>query len=216
MWIAKRLTLGVGILSAAMLAGPVLAQQAPTAPAPNVVSPLAQVQRHLREVTSMTADFAQTDRRGRVVTGKLTLKRPGRVRFEYEKSVPMLIVGDGRALTMIDYSVKQVSTWPIGNSPLSVLLNPDKDMSRFAKSVPSGNPNLVLVAAKDPKHPEYGVISLAFNRMASSPAGLMLQGWSVIDAQNNQMTVRLTNQQFNVPISDKAFLWRDPRPRQKM
>jgi outer membrane lipoprotein-sorting protein len=149
------------------------------------------------------------------VTGQLILKRPGRVRFEYAKPSTLLIVGDGRALTMIDYSVKQVSTWPIGNSPLSVLLNPDKDMSRFAKPVPSADPNLVLVSARDPKHPEYGVITLAFSRMASAPAGLMLQGWNVVDAQNNPMTVRLANQRFGMQISDKAFSWRDPRPRQK-
>lgn len=203
-----------------VVAAATIALTAPTAtvlaqPAPAANSNLAQVQRHLRDVDSMTADFSQTDRRGRTVMGQLTLKRPGRVRFEYAKPSTLLIVGDGRALTMIDYSVKQVSTWPIGNSPLSVLLNPEKDMARFAKSVPSDNPNLVLVSARDPKHPEYGVITLAFTRMASAPAGLMLQGWNVVDAQNNPMTVRLSNQRFGVQISDKAFSWRDPRPRQK-
>jgi outer membrane lipoprotein-sorting protein len=205
-----RLVVATAAFALAVPTPVVLAQPAPTAS-----SSLAQVQRHLREVGNMTADFTQTDRRGRSVTGQLILKRPGRVRFEYAKPSTLLIVGDGRALTMIDYSVKQVSTWPIGNSPLSVLLNPDKDMSRFAKPVPSADPNLVLVSARDPKHPEYGVITLAFSRMASAPAGLMLQGWNVVDAQNNPMTVRLANQRFGMQISDKAFSWRDPRPRQK-
>jgi outer membrane lipoprotein-sorting protein len=41
----------------------------------------------------------------------------------------------------------------------------------------------------------------------------MLEGWSVVDAQGNRSTVRLANQQFNVPISDKAFRWDDPRPK---
>jgi outer membrane lipoprotein-sorting protein len=40
----------------------------------------------------------------------------------------------------------------------------------------------------------------------------MLQGWSVLDAQNNRTTVRLANQRFNLPVSDKAFRWSDPRP----
>ena len=42
---------------------------------------LQKVNAYIRAVTTMTADFAQTDRTGRVVTGKLTLKQPGKIRF---------------------------------------------------------------------------------------------------------------------------------------
>ena len=96
---------------------------------------LASVQGHLRSVATMTADFQQTDRAGKNVNGRLTLKRPGKIRFQYEKGVPILIVGDGKALTFIDYSVRQVQRWPIGNSPLGVLLDPNRDMTRFAKVI---------------------------------------------------------------------------------
>ncbi len=58
---------------------------------------------------------------------------------------------------------------------------------------------MLLVQAKDPKHPEYGIITIAFTKRPSAPAGLMLEGWTVIDAQNNRSTVRLSDQQFNVP-----------------
>jgi outer membrane lipoprotein-sorting protein len=176
-------------------------------------SPLTEVAAHLSAVQTMTATFTQTDRNGRPLTGNLLLKRPGSIRFEYQPSAKLLVVGDGKALTMIDYAVKQVSRWPIGDSPLSVLLNPKADLSRFAKAVPSPDANVVVIQATDPKRPEYGVISLGFTRRAGAPAGLMLEGWSVIDAQGNRSTVRLSNQQFNVPISDKAFRWDDPRPK---
>ncbi len=70
---------------------------------------LALVQQHLQSVETMTAAFrGQTDRAGKVLTGTLTLKQPGKIRFQYQKDVPILIVGDGHALTFIDYSVKQV------------------------------------------------------------------------------------------------------------
>lgn len=160
----------------------------------------------------MTASFTQTDRNGGTLAGKLLLKRPGSIRFEYPPSAKMLVVGDGKALTVIDYAVKQVSRWPIGDSPLSVLLNPKADLSRFAKPVPSSDPNVLVIQARDAKHPEFGVISIGFTRRAGAPAGLMLEGWSVIDAQGNRSTVRLSDQQFNMPISDKAFRWNDPRP----
>ena len=177
------------------------------------VGTLAQVQNHLRSVESMTASFTQTDRSGKTLGGTLSLKKPGKIRFQYEKGVPILIVGDGRALTFIDYSVRQVSRWPIGNSPLSVLLDPNKDMSRVAKVVQGGDPRILLVEAADPKHPEYGRITLAFARSDAAPGGLMLQGWVALDSQNNRTTIRLSNQRFNVPIGDRTFQYNDPRPR---
>lgn len=182
------------------------------APAAAQAGSLDQVSAHLRGISTMTADFVQTDRNGKSVSGTLTLRQPGKVRFQYQKGVPLLIVGDGKALTMIDYSVRQVSRWPVGNSPLSVLIDPRKDMSRFARIVPAPMPGTISVEARDPKHPEFGTITIVFAR-GSGPGGLALQGWTVLDAQNGRATVRLSNQRFGVPISDKAFLWDDPRPK---
>lgn len=173
---------------------------------------LPQVQAHLRAVSSMTADFSQTDANGKTLTGTLTLKRPGRIRFQYQPGVPLLIVGDGKALTMIDYQVKQVSRWPIGNSPLSLLLDPDKDISAYAHLVPGAPAGRLLVQGRDPKHPEFGTITLSFAEQAAAPAGLMLTGWTVLDAQGNRSTVTLSNAKFNTDVNDRMFTWRDPRP----
>jgi outer membrane lipoprotein-sorting protein len=203
----RRLALALAAAPLALLApanAPVVAQQASGS--------LAQAQKHLRGVETMTANFTQTDRAGKVLTGVLTLKKPGKIRFQYEKGVPILIVSNGQTLTFIDYSVRQVQPWPIGNSPLSVLLDPSKDMSRVAKVVPSGDPRILLVEAHDPKHPEYGRITLAFAKNGSAPGGLMLQGWVALDSQNNRTTIRLSNQKFNVPVNDRTFRYNDPRP----
>lgn len=183
------------------------------APASAQAGSLAAVSAHLKAVTTMTANFTQTDRAGKSVSGVLSLKRPGKIRFQYEKGVPILIVGDGKALTFIDYSVRQVQRWPIGSTPLGVLLNPNRDLTGIAKLLPAANPKITLVEARDKKHPEYGVITLAFSKNDSAPAGLMLEGWVSIDSQNNRTTVRLSNQRFNAPISDKTFIWSDPRPK---
>ncbi|WP_167956226.1 LolA family protein [Sphingomonas jejuensis] len=180
-------------------------------PATAQTTDIARVQQHLRALDSMVADFSQTDRQGRVLTGTMTLKRPGRIRFQYEEGVPLLIVSDGRALTLIDYQVKQVQRWPIGNSPLSVLLDPSRDITRYARLRPTGDPRILSVEARDPRRPEYGVITLAFLRDASAPAGLRLQGWVALDSQGNRTTIRLSNQRFNVPVADSAFRWTDPR-----
>ena len=173
---------------------------------------LAQVQAHLRAVETMTAAFTQTDRRGRTLSGTLTIKRPGRIRFDYGRSANMLIVGDGRALNFVDYDVRQVQRWPIGDSPLSVLLDPSRDLARFARVVRDDD-QVMMIEARDPRRREYGTITLAFARVASAPSGLILQGWNMTDAQNNLTSVRLSAQRYNTPVADDLFTFRDPRRR---
>lgn len=188
-----------------------LAAPALVSAAPAPTGEMAQVQQHLEAVSSMTAAFTQTDRNGRTLTGTMTLKRPGKIRFQYQKGVPQLIVADGRSLWFIDYQVRQKQRWPIGNSPLAVLLDPRKDISKFAKIVPTGSDQLVSIEVHDNDHPEYGRITMIFQKNAAAPAGLMLQGWVALDSQNNRTTIRLSNQQFNVPVSDGTFRWNDPQ-----
>jgi outer membrane lipoprotein-sorting protein len=196
----------------ALIAAPLSAAAflAPSTVSAQAASPLSQVTAHLQAVDTMTANFSQTGRGGQTLNGVLTMKRPGKVRFQYAKGVPLLIVGDGKALTMIDYQVKQVSRWPIGNSPLSVLLNPNQDLARVAK-VTRNDAQVLLVSARDPKRPEFGTITISFAKVPSAPAGLMLQGWTMVDAQSARSTVALTNQRFNVAVADTAFRYVDPR-----
>ena len=172
---------------------------------------LAKVASYIRAVKSLTADFAQTDRNGQTLTGELTLKQPGRIRFQYQKDVPLLIVGDGNSLTMIDYEVRQVQRWPIGSSPLGALIDPSRDFTKFSKVIQTGDPSILTVEAHDPKRPEFGTITLVFRRKASAPAGLDLYGWVARDAQGNRTAVRLSGQKYNAPVSDSVFRWRDPR-----
>ena len=184
----------------------------PVASVAQTGSGLAQVQAHLRAVDTMTASFTQTDRRGRSLSGTLTIKRPGRIRFDYGRSANMLIVGDGRALTFVDYDVRQVQRWPINDSPLSVLLDPSQDLARYARVVRDDN-QVLMVEARDRRRREFGTITLAFAKAPNAPSGLILQGWNTVDAQNNLTSVRLSNQRFNVAVADSAFAWRDPRRR---
>ena len=189
------------------IGAPAIAQSAST---------LSSVQSHLKATSSMTADFVQTDRNGQRLSGKLTLKRPGKIRFQYQKDVPLLIVGDGSRLTMIDYQVKQVQSWPVKNSPLGALLDPDRDLSKYAKVLPTGSGDVLSVEVKDPKRPEYGTITMVFVRDGTAPAGLRLRGWVALDSQNNRTRIDLSNQRFNVAVADSAFKWTDPRPRKKV
>ena len=194
-------------LAAIVVPAPALAQSGTNAQS----AQLDRVVNALREISTMRADFTQTDRAGQTVSGTLTLKRPGRIRFEYTDDVNMLVVADGRSLTLVDYDVRQVQRWPISNSPLGALLDPRRDVKRYGKLMPSADDNVVSVEVKDPSKPEYGTITLIFVRDPSAPGGLELNSWVALDAQNTRTTVRLANQRYGVSVADSAFTYRDPR-----
>lgn len=176
---------------------------------------LAAINRAIRAITTLKASFTQTDPNGGVTTGTLLLKQPGHIRFDYGDNANLLIVADGKSLTMIDYDVAQVQRWPIRSSPLGALLDPSRDVTRYGKLVDTGDPRILSVNVRDPAHPEYGVLTLVFTRKPSAPGGLELYGWLAKDAQGNRTSIRLTSQSYGAPIADSAFRWRDPRPNSK-
>ncbi|MEM7779546.1 MAG: outer membrane lipoprotein carrier protein LolA [Pseudomonadota bacterium] len=165
----------------------------------------------LRGISTMRADFTQTDRAGNMVSGTMTLKRPGKIRFDYGEDADLLVVSNGRSLYLVDYEVNQVERWPIRNSPLGALLDPNRDVKQFGTLMPTGNPDVISIFVKDPDKPEFGEINLIFVRKAAAPGGLQLTNWVARDAQNHRTTVRLTNHRYGVSVPDSTFDFRDPR-----
>ena len=64
---------------------------------------------------------------------------------------------------------------------------------------------------RDPKKPEFGVITLLFTRNPSAPGGLQLTNWVALDSQNHRTTVRLSGHRYGMSVADSAFTYRDPR-----
>jgi outer membrane lipoprotein-sorting protein len=179
------------------------------APAAAADSPdLARLKAHISGVHTMTASFSQIDPRGRSATGRMQLERPGKVRFEYS-SGDLLLVSNGKTLTLVDYQVGQKSSWPLNRTPLGVLLSNSPDLKGRAQIVPSSNPNVVSVRARDPS--QYGSLTLVFLRSGSAPGGLQLYGWTAIDGQSRRTTVKLSDVRYNVAVPASAFSYAEPK-----
>ncbi len=177
--------------------------------APASATSLADIAVSLKGTTSLSADFTQAGADGRVLAGKLWLARPGKVRFQYNTS-KMLLVGDGRTLSFIDYEVKQVSQWPVRRTPLQILLAAEPDLAPIAR-ITADTPDGVEVAARDPKRPEFGTLSIRFVRAAGAPGGLALAGWTALDAQGGRSEVRLANVHYGASLAGVSFGFTDPR-----
>ena len=198
------------ITAAALAPVAIIAMVATPAPVEAAKPTIAEVERHLSAVRSMTATFTQTDSKSRSISGELVMKRPGKVRFDYGANADMLMVSEGGKLHFIDYEVGQKSSWDIQDTPMSVLLDQKPDLGRIARIVPSKNDNVVIVRARDARRPEFGTLIFAFYRDPRAPGGLALEGWTAIDAQNKRTVVRLDNQRYNVAVNDGRFAYKDP------
>lgn len=198
-------------IAGAMAVAAPIAIIAPAAPVVAAEGDLAKAVDALREIKTMTANFVQSDRQGQRISGTMTLKRPGKIRFQYQDGVPLLIVSNGKSLTMIDYDVNQVQRWPIQNSPLGALLDPSRDVAKYGKLVQTQNTDVVSIEVRDPKRPEFGVMTLLFYRDARSPGGLKLHRWVALDSQNHRTTVTLSNHRYGMAVDDKTFTYKDPR-----
>ncbi|NOW45639.1 outer membrane lipoprotein-sorting protein [Novosphingobium sp. SG751A] len=167
----------------------------------------------LRGIETLRANFVQrSDSTGQQVSGVLSLKRPGKIRFQYQRGYPVLIISDGKALTIVDSEVKQTQRWPIGKSPMGALLNPAKDVAQYGTLLPSLDPNVTNIRVTDRGHPEYGVMTLSFAHKAGAPGGLELVGWQTMDAQNRRTTIILSGHQYGVDLGDDLFKYLDIRP----
>jgi len=85
-------------------------------PAEAQQSDIAKVEAHLSAVQSMTANFTQTDSRNRVARGTLQLKRPGRIRFQYDGNDLVLVVAGHVLLDAAASSaLRKASAGPVRN-----------------------------------------------------------------------------------------------------
>ena len=208
--LSARLLGAASVGAAALMVPAVLVAPAQPAAA-QTSSQIDRAVRALRAVSTMRADFTQSDRAGQTVSGTLTIKNPGRIRFEYSADVNMLVVSNGSTLTMVDYDVQQVERYPIRNSPLGALLDPQRDVARYGRLVPTNSPGVISIAVEDSSRPEFPEMTLIFVEKASAPGGMELVSWVARDSQNNRTTVRLRNHRYGMAVADSTFTYRDPR-----
>ncbi|HEC00892.1 MAG TPA: outer membrane lipoprotein carrier protein LolA, partial [Sphingomonadales bacterium] len=109
------------------LSGPALASKPdsiiPVERSEKDLETIKKVEESLNAIHSLRASFVQRAPDGTVAEGMVYLERPGKLRFDYGKDAPFLVVSNGSLLTFVDYEVKQVNRWPIKKTPLGILVD---------------------------------------------------------------------------------------------
>ena len=150
--------------------------------------PLARLSAYLNGLTTAASDFTQLNADGTISTGRLYIKRPGRMRFEYAPPEKNLVIAGAGSVAIFDgRSNDTAEQYPLSKTPLSLILARNVDLSR-ARMVVSHveDANTTKVRAQDPEHPEYGTIDLVF-----TDGPVALRQWVVTDDTGAETTVVL-------------------------
>lgn len=186
------------------LAG-LLGLAATAAPAQNDARDLARISTYLNATETMQGAFVQVDPDAVVSEGSFYLRRPGRMRFEYEPPNPALVIADGFWVAVVDQRDGRADRYPLSETPLHLLLRDDVDLRREgAVTDIDRSGGQLAVTAVDPANPGLGQITMIFD---NNP--LALRQWVVVDAQGRTTTVALRDVRSNVSIPAERFVIRD-------
>lgn len=168
---------------------------------------LTRITNYLNGISTMQGTFVQVGPDGDLSEGTFYMRRPGRVRFEFNPPNPTLIVADGFWVAVYDTIDKTYDRFPLSETPLDLLLRDRVDL-RTSKSVRSieRSAGQLRVKAIDPNAPNQGSITMIF---ADNP--LALTQWIVIDAEGLATTVALSETKRNVKIPPEKFFINDPK-----
>ena len=174
-----RRTLLLAPLALAALGLPAQAQQA---------IPLADLSRYLNGLSTAEADFTQVNADGTISTGRLYIRRPGRVRFEYAPPDANLVMAGGGQVAIFDARSNQPpEQYPLRRTPLNLILAENVNLGAARMVIGHGHDGTATrVRAQDPEHPEYGSIELVFT---ADP--IELRQWVIHDDAGGQTTVIL-------------------------
>lgn len=179
-------------LALAVMAMPAAAQQLS----------LAEVSGYLNGLQTATGGFTQINGDGTISTGQIYIKRPGRIRFEYDPPENSLVIAGGGSVAIFDpRSNAGPDRYPLNQTPLSIILARDVDLTR-ARMVTghTSDGTTTTVTAQDPDRPEYGSIQMVYT---GNP--VELRQWIVTDDTGAQTTVILNDLERGGSLGDRLF-----------
>jgi outer membrane lipoprotein-sorting protein len=164
--------------------------------------------KYLQNLEEVEGRFEQTNPRGVVETGDIFLKRPGKARFQYDPPSGLVVVSDGRNVSVWDSRLRTFDRTPLGATPLAILLarqiHLDQDVEVFRVGRYDDGFYLSARNANGQARTE-GYITVVFG---DNP--MQLRGWTLVDGQGQATRVRIVGLTKG-PIRPEMFVLDDPR-----
>lgn len=172
-----------------------------------VVSPemIEKAEQYLQNLKTAQARFVQTTHLGGKLSGTFYLKRPGRLRFEYDE-VEDFVVSDGVQIHYYDATLEEHNSAPIFTTLAHFFLRKNFSLSDdlIVKDAKFGGGLLQLQVVKADEQ-DAGSITFGF-----SEKPFELRKWRVKDAQQQITEVELFQLKTGMKHDPRLFIFKDP------
>ncbi len=160
------------------------------------------ISNYLNGIKTAKGKFTQINADGSIGTGDIYIRRPGRVRFEYDPPDKTLVMAGGSQLAIFDPKSNQPpEQYPLKRTPLNLILKRNVNLARENMVVGhSFDGKATSVVARDPERPEVGTLELVF----SGPP-VELRQWVITGEDGSKTTVILGDMAFGVNLRARLF-----------
>ena len=147
------------------------------------------VQKYLKNLNSLEAEFFQISSDGSVKEGKIYLRLPGKLRISYKNPDNLLITSNGFWLTIQDKKLRQTNNFPINQTPLNLFLNQKLNFNEneFKIKFEKRSGIITLIFSDNQK------LNSSMFKLIFTNTPLRLKKWVIIDEFNNETSVLLQN-----------------------
>ncbi|HEX7506550.1 MAG TPA: outer membrane lipoprotein chaperone LolA [Polyangia bacterium] len=192
---------------------------APAKGPPDLRTVLDRMQKRYDEARDFHARFSQNYSRAMVgratlSTGTITFKKPGRMRWDYDKPEPRMFLSNGQVLWLYEPTEKQAFKQDLKSSQLPAALAflmgkgkiTDEFDVAFAKDTKQGRPGDFCLALS-PKQPQSAYKSILFIVDAKE---FLVRESVLVDSQGNTNHFTFDGLEVNGKVADSVFKWTPP------
>jgi outer membrane lipoprotein-sorting protein len=184
-----------------------LPAQAATTPDPATLPEVKVVEDYLNGLSTLKARFVQTTNDGKSATGFFMLKRPGKMRFQYDPPVTDFIVADGTLIYYYDGKMKEQSSAPISKSLADFFLRKNLKLAGDIKvSGVKRDRDMLLVTLVEARDPLSGSMTLVLQEKPE----LVLKRWRIVDTQGGVTEVELKEPVAGIKLDNDYFRYYNP------
>jgi outer membrane lipoprotein-sorting protein len=159
-----------------------------------------RVRAAIEAISTLQADFTQIAPSGATSTGRFYLRRPGLLRFEYDRPTQLLIVATGGTVFVRDERLETTDSYPVGRTPLKYLLKKRVELDDARVISVDRGVDTVAVSFAPTQEETDGELTV----ILTAPA-LQLKQWIVRDPQNGVTVVSLANVEAGGDIPNRLF-----------
>ena len=163
---------------------------------------LGELSNYFNNFNTFKADFYQFSDDGSVASGIILIKKPGRLRIDYERPADLLILASGGQLAIFDpKGDPEPTSFPLNVTPFSIVLKSQINLvgssNILSHDYNHGETSLSLF---DPKYPERGHIKLIFS--GETP---ILDRWLIQDESGNITLMSIERSEENISLGEMQF-----------